>query len=148
MGRYPSARTNAHLLVVEPDPSLARLFETRLGDDERVETIRVTGDGETAREWLTQADPETPRPDLVLLDPQTGRHCANLLADLKDESRLQSIPVIVLATSATEEDVLQSYSLHANAYVQKPGDRDGFVDLIDSFREFWLANVRLPGPPA
>ena len=85
------------------------------------------------------------RPDLILLDlnlpKKDGRE---VLAEIKSDPDLRSIPVVVLTTSGAEADVLRSYDLHANAYVQKPIDLDQFVNVIQTFDEFFLSVVRLP----
>jgi len=70
---------------------------------------------------------------------------ADILSELKSERALRSIPVIVLTSSASEEDIARSYDLHANAYVQKPVEPAEFIDLGRSFENFWLTFVRLPG---
>jgi CheY-like chemotaxis protein len=85
------------------------------------------------------------RPDLVLLDlnlpKKDGRE---VLAEIKADPDLRRIPVVVLTTSGAEGDVLRSYDLHANAYVQKPLDMDEFVNVVQTFDEFFLSVVRLP----
>jgi CheY-like chemotaxis protein len=67
-----------------------------------------------------------------------------VLAAVKADPSLQAIPVVVLTTSKAEEDIVQSYQLHANAYMSKPVDLDRFLSVIRSFEEFWLAVVTLP----
>jgi CheY-like chemotaxis protein len=69
-----------------------------------------------------------------------------VLAEIKSDEQLKSIPVIVLTTSEAEQDILKTYSLHANAYVTKPVDPDEFVKVIRSFDCFWLSVVKLPSP--
>jgi two-component system response regulator len=85
------------------------------------------------------------RPDLVLLDLNLPRKDGReVLAEIKADPDLRSIPVVVLTTSGAEADILRSYDLHANAYVQKPIDLDQFVNVIQTFDEFFLSVVRLP----
>jgi CheY-like chemotaxis protein len=86
-----------------------------------------------------------PRPDLVLLDlnlpKKDGRE---VLAEIKDDAALKSIPVVVLTTSQAESDVLKSYQLHANCYISKPVGLENFIRVIQSIEGFWLETVRLP----
>ena len=88
---------------------------------------------------------DAPTPDLILLDlnlpKMDGRE---VLAAIKEDERLRSIPVVVLTTSEAEEDVIRSYSLHANAYVTKPVDFERFVSVVQQIDEFFVSVVRLP----
>jgi two-component system response regulator len=92
---------------------------------------------------------DAPRPHLVLLDlnlpRKTGRE---VLAEIKSDEKLKSIPVVVLTTSKAEEDVLQSYGLHANCYVTKPVDFAAFTFVIRSIEKFWFTVVTLPDETA
>ncbi|HMW02600.1 MAG TPA: response regulator, partial [Acidobacteriota bacterium] len=84
-------------------------------------------------------------PDLILLDlnlpKKDGRE---VLAEIKKDNRLRSIPVVVLTTSDAEQDILRSYDLHANCYVTKPVDLDQFIQVVESIEGFWLSIVKLP----
>ena len=86
-----------------------------------------------------------PRPDLILLDlnlpKKDGRE---VLEEIKQSPALKSIPVVILTTSASEEDILRSYRLHANCYITKPVDLDGFLKVVKSIDNFWLSVVKLP----
>jgi len=85
------------------------------------------------------------RPDLVLLDLNLPRKSgAEVLAEIKGDPRLSTIPVVVLTTSQAEEDVLRSYEMHANAYVTKPVDFDRFGEIVRQIDEFFVGIVRLP----
>jgi len=99
----------------------------------------LRGDGSAAR---------LPRPDIILLDlnlPQMdGRE---FLVRLRADAALQTIPVVVLTTSGAPEDVLKSYQLHCNAFVQKPMNFDQFVDVIHAIEDLWLNLVELPPAP-
>jgi CheY-like chemotaxis protein len=68
-----------------------------------------------------------------------------VLAEIKADDRLRTIPVVILTTSEAEEDVLRSYALHANAYVTKPVDFDRFIDVVRQIDEFFVSVVKLPG---
>ena len=88
---------------------------------------------------------DAPEPDLVLLDLNLpGMHGREVLAAVKEDPKLQTIPVVVLTTSEAEEDVLRSYRLHANAYVTKPVDFDRFMAVVRAIDEFFVSVVRLP----
>jgi CheY-like chemotaxis protein len=86
-----------------------------------------------------------PRPDLILLDlnlpKKDGRE---VLEEIKESPALKSIPVVILTTSASEADILRSYRLHANCYITKPVDLDGFLEVVKSIDSFWLSVVKLP----
>jgi CheY-like chemotaxis protein len=88
---------------------------------------------------------DAPRPDLILLDlnlpKKDGRE---VLEEIKKSPSLMSIPVVILTTSASEEDILRSYRLHANCYITKPVDLDGFLKVVKSIDSFWLSIVKLP----
>ena len=85
------------------------------------------------------------RPDLILLDLnlpiKDGRQ---VLAEIKEDADLKRIPIVILTTSKTEEDILKTYNLHANCYVTKPVDLEQFVTVVKSLKDFWLAIVKLP----
>ena len=88
---------------------------------------------------------DAPTPDLVLLDLNLPRMDGReVLAAVKADERLKHIPVVVLTTSEAEEDVLRSYSLHANAYVTKPVDFDRFIQVVRQIDDFFVTVVRLP----
>jgi CheY-like chemotaxis protein len=86
-----------------------------------------------------------PRPDMILLDlnlpKKDGRE---VLAEIKENPALKIIPVVILTTSSSEADILRSYQLHANCYITKPVDLDGFLEVVKSIDSFWLSVVRLP----
>ena len=135
------------ILLVEDDPGNVLLTQEALGENKYPVIIHDVPDGVAAMAFLRREPPysDVLRPDLVLLDlnlpKKDGRE---VLAEIKADPDLRSIPVVVLTTSAAEADVLRSYDLHANAYVQKPLDMDQFVDVIQTFDEFFLSVVRLP----
>jgi CheY-like chemotaxis protein len=107
----------------------------------------VVSDGEQAMQFLRR-DGEyagASKPGLILLDLNLPRRNGlEVLADLKSDSDLLSIPVVVLTTSQAEEDILRSYALHANAYISKPVDFDRFIDVIRQINKFFLKLVQLP----
>jgi CheY-like chemotaxis protein len=135
------------VLLVEPNPGDARLFAESFADANIATDVRTVADGEAALDFVHRRGDyaDSPRPDMILLDFQLpGISGDDVLSELKSEPALRSIPVIVMTSSASEEDIARSYDLHANAYVQKPVDPDEFVELGRSFEDFWLTFVRLP----
>lgn len=136
------------ILLVEPNPGDARLFSESFEDANIASRIHTVTDGETALDFVYQRGDhaDSPRPDMILLDFQLPDvDGADVLTELKSEEALRSIPVIVMTSSASEEDIARSYDLHANAYVQKPVEPNEFIELGRSFENFWLTFVRLPG---
>jgi CheY-like chemotaxis protein len=110
-------------------------------------TLHVVSDGEQAMQFLRRDGDYmgVPRPGLILLDLNLPRRNGlEVLADLKSDAELLSIPVVVLTTSQAEEDILRSYALHANAYISKPVDFDHFTDVIRQINKFFLTLVQLP----
>jgi len=109
--------------------------------------LHVVGDGEQALQFLHQTGryADAPRPGLILLDVNLPRRSGlEVLAELKQDDELLTIPVIMLTTSQAEEDIVRSYSLHANAFVSKPVDFEHFIEAIRQIDTFFLTLVRLP----
>src|SRR5206468_784868 len=107
----------------------------------------VARDGVDALAYLHHEPPfaDAPRPDLILLDLNLPRKDGReVLAELKADPRLKTIPVVVLTTSRAELDVLRSYELQANCFVTKPVDLDQFINAVKSIEDFWLTVVTLP----
>jgi len=109
--------------------------------------LHVVSDGEQALHFLRKLGPyaDAPRPGLILLDVNLPRRSGlEVLAELKQDPELLVIPVVTLPTSRAEEDILRSYSLHANAFVTKPVDFEHFIDAIRQIENFFLTLVCLP----
>jgi CheY-like chemotaxis protein len=107
----------------------------------------VAGDGVEAMEFLRRQGgyPNSPRPDLILLDLNLPRKDGReVLAEIKGDPSLKAIPVVILTTSAADADIERSYLLHANCYISKPVDLEGFLTVIRSIDDFWLSVVKLP----
>ena len=139
------------VLLVEDDPGDVLLIREAFEDNKVANHLHVVADGVEALEFMRQQGPhaEAPRPDLVLLDLNLPRKDGReVLAEVKEDSDLRTIPVVVLTTSQAEEDVLRSYDLHANAYVTKPVDFDRFIEVVRQIDEFFVSVVRLPGAVA
>jgi CheY-like chemotaxis protein len=137
----------ADVLLVEDDPGDVLMTKEAFAHYQIRNTLHVVGDGEQAMLFLRK-DGEyatVPKPGLILLDLNLPRRNGlEVLADLKSDDELLSIPVVVLTTSQAEEDILRSYALHANAYISKPVDFDNFVDVIRQINKFFLKLVQLP----
>jgi CheY-like chemotaxis protein len=104
-------------------------------------------DGVEAMKFLRRKEPylRVPRPDLILLDLNLPKKTGvEVLKEIKADQSLKLIPVVILSTSAAQEDIIQSYSLHANCYITKPVDFVQFTKVIRLIEEFWLAVVQLP----
>lgn len=137
------------VLLVEDDPGDVMLVREALSE-EGSNALSVVGDGVEAMRFVRgegqYAGAE--RPDLVLLDLNLPRKSgAEVLAEIKGDPELQTIPVVVLTTSQAEEDVLRSYEMHANAYVTKPVDFERFGEVVKQIDDFFVDVVRLPPRP-
>jgi CheY-like chemotaxis protein len=136
-----------NILLVEDSPGDVRLTQEALKEGKVSNQVHVARDGVEAMEFLRRQGKfaDKPRPDLILLDlnmpKKDGRE---VLAELKADVSLRTIPVVVLTTSSAEEDILRSYGLHANCCSTKPVDMDQFIVAIKSLEDFWLTVVRLP----
>ncbi len=131
------------VLLVEDDPGDVVLIEEAFEHNKVRNRLMVVGDGVEAMEYLRAEGGD--RPDLVLLDLNLPRMDGReVLQAIKSDPELASIPVVLLATSEAEEDVLRSYNLHANCYVTKPVDLEQFIVVVKSIDMFWLTVVTLP----
>jgi CheY-like chemotaxis protein len=135
------------VLLVEDDPGDVLMTREAFEDNKVANRLAVVSDGVSALAFLRKegehADARTP--DLVLLDLNLPRMDGReVLEAMKNDDALRSIPVVVLTTSEAEEDVVRSYSLHANAYVTKPVDFDRFIEVVRQIDEFFVEVVRLP----
>ena len=135
------------ILLVEDNPGDARLTLEVFKEAKVLNNLNVAIDGVDALEFLRKQGKyqNAPRPDIILLDlnlpKKDGRE---VLAEIKADEELKRIPVVVLTTSKAEEDILRTYSLHANCYLTKPVELDAFFELMKSFEQFWLSLVKLP----
>lgn len=135
------------ILMVEDNPGDVRLTQEALKEYKIRNNLYVVGDGEQAMKFLRQQEPyqDSTRPDLILLDlnlpKMDGRE---VLQEIKNDSGLKRIPIVVLTTSEAEEDIVQSYDLHANSYVTKPVDFERFVKVVKVIEDFWFTVVKLP----
>jgi chemotaxis family two-component system response regulator Rcp1 len=135
------------ILMVDDSMGDVRLAQEALKEGRVRNRLSVVHDGEQAMAFLRHEDGygDAPRPDLVLLDLNMPRMDGReVLAQIKGDPDLRSIPVVVLTTSEAEADIVKAYDLHANAYITKPVDLEAFLDAVKVVEEFWLTVVRLP----
>lgn len=133
------------ILLVDDSEADVRLTKEALKEAKINNVIHVAYDGESALELLRK--PGQRRPDLILLDLNLpGLDGREVLAEIKNDPELGSIPVVILTTSHAQEDVIRTYRLHANCYITKPVDLAQFIRVIQSIEEFWFSVVRLPAP--
>ena len=135
------------ILLAEDNPGDAKLTRKALEQGKVINNLHVVTDGVDAMAYLRQEGEyaDKPRPDLVLLDLNMPRKDGReVLQDIKSDEDLRRIPVVVMTSSEAEEDIVQSYDLHANAYVTKPIDFDGFLDVVGGLEDFWLSVVKMP----
>jgi CheY-like chemotaxis protein len=135
------------ILLVEDNPGDSRLAMEALKGSKIRNNLDVIADGIEAMDFLYKRGKhiKVPRPDLILLDlnlpKKDGRE---VLAEIKSDPDLKRIPVVILTTSKSEEDVLKTYNLHANCFITKPIDLNQFVTVVKSIEDFWLTIVKLP----
>ncbi|WP_135363158.1 response regulator [Halosimplex halophilum] len=135
------------ILLAEDNPGDVTLTRKALERGSISNNLHVVGDGVEALSFLRQEGEyaDEPRPDLVLLDLNMPRKDGrDVLEEIKTDDDLRRIPVVVMTSSEAEEDIVQSYDLHANAYLTKPIDFDGFLDIVKRIEDFWLTVVRMP----
>jgi two-component system, chemotaxis family, response regulator Rcp1 len=135
------------ILLVEDSPSDAKLTAKTFKKAKVLNTLHIVEDGVEAMNFLRQLGDyqNAPRPDLILLDLNLPRKDGRkVLAEIKEDPNLQNIPVVVLTTSESEEDILKSYKLRANCYITKPVTLQRFIKVVESIEDFWLTVVKLP----
>jgi len=135
------------ILLIEDNPGDIRLTKEALNEGKVLNKLHVVEDGMEALAFLNREGKysDVPRPELILLDlnlpKKDGR---DVLAEIKTSEDLKRIPVVVLSTSRSEEDILKSYDLNANCYITKPVDLVQFIEVVKSIEDFWLTVVKLP----
>lgn len=135
------------ILLVEDNPADVCLTQEALKEANVTHNLAVAEDGVVALEYLRQEGENAGavRPDIILMDlnmPRMNGH--ELLAKIKSDDSLKSIPVIVLSSSAAVNDISRAYDLNANCYTRKPMDIDPFINVIKGIQEFWLKTAVLP----
>jgi chemotaxis family two-component system response regulator Rcp1 len=135
------------VLLVEDSPGDVRLTQEAFRDANQAIRLHVATDGVEAMNFLKRVGihAQSPRPDLILLDlnlpKMDGRE---VLAHIKEDASLKTIPTVILTTSDAEADIVKSYQLQANCYLSKPVQLDAFESLVGSINDFWLTKVKLP----
>jgi len=139
--------TPTMVLLVEDSPGDVRLTREAFSEANPAIHLHVACDGVEAMAFLRRegVHVSAPRPDIILLDlnlpKMDGRE---VLAHIKDDGDLRTIPVVILTTSEAEVDIVKTYQLHANCYLNKPVQLDQFEKLVKGINDFWLTRVRLP----
>src|ERR1700690_2700440 len=135
------------VLLVEDSPGDVRLTQEAFRDANKSVRLHVAADGVEAMAFLKRegAHAYAPRPDIILLDlnlpKMDGRE---VLAHIKEDKNLKTIPTVILTTSEAETDIVKSYQLQANCYLTKPVQFDEFASLVKIINDFWLTRVKLP----
>jgi two-component system, chemotaxis family, response regulator Rcp1 len=139
--------TPIEVLLVEDNPGDVRLTQEALRDANRSIRLHVAFDGVEAMAFLRRegTHAQAPRPDLILLDLNLPRMDGReVLARIKEDDRLKTIPTVILTTSEAEADIVKSYELQANCFLSKPVQLDAFENVVKSINDFWLTKVKLP----
>ena len=135
------------ILLIEDSSTDVLMIREALSEGKLLNKIHVAEDGVEALDFLHKRGKfaSSPRPNLILLDLNLPRkNGREVLAEIKTDKDLKRIPVVVLTTSSTKEDILRSYDLHVNCYVVKPVEFDSFVKAVQSIQHFWSSTVSLP----
>lgn len=131
------------ILLVEDSPADVRLTREALKEARITNQLHVAEDGESALAFLR--DGERSRPDLVLLDLNLpGIDGREVLEQIKSDPSLTHIPVVILTTSRSEQDIISAYQKHTNCYIVKPIDLQQFIEVVHQIQQFWFTVVALP----
>lgn len=138
------------ILMADDDADDRMLAEDAMKESRLGNTFRTVEDGQELMDYLTRrgryAHEDAPRPGLILLDLNMPRKDGRqALQEIKSDPALRQIPVVILTTSKTEEDVLRSYDLGANSFISKPVTFDRLVDIVRTLGNYWFRIVELPG---
>ena len=135
------------ILLVEDNPGDVLLTLEALAEGKIRTSLSVVSDGEEALAFLRRDEKYggLPRPDLILLDLNLPkRDGREVLKEIKGDTALKRIPVVILTTSGNPEDIQRTYELHANCYITKPVDLGQFLNVVKAIESFWLTTVKLP----
>jgi chemotaxis family two-component system response regulator Rcp1 len=144
-----TAAVPIEILLIEDNPGDVRLTKEALKDAKVRNNLHVAMDGVEGLAFLRKQGKyaAVPRPDLILLDLNLPKkNGSEVLEEIKQDEGLQHIPVVILTTSQAEQDILESYRLHANAFVTKPVDLEQFLNAVRTIEQFWLEVVKLSRP--
>lgn len=137
----------AEFLLVEDNPGDVRLTCEALTESKVKNNLSIVGDGLEAMAFLRREGKyaDAPRPDVILLDLNLPKkNGLEVLEEIKADPSLKRIPVVIVTSSEAEQDVLKTYDLHVNCYVNKPVDLEQFIKVVQSIETFWLTIVKLP----
>jgi CheY-like chemotaxis protein len=137
------------ILMVEDNPTDVLIAREGLAGAEMPNSLHIADDGVEALDFLHQRGKHAgaPRPDLILLDLNMPRkNGQEVLAEIKADEHLKTIPVIILTTSKSRDDIGKAYGLHANCYISKPVDFDEFTKVVQTIQDFWFSIVSLHPP--
>ena len=143
----PQSVTPAKILLAEDNPGDVRLTKEALNDGKIANELYVVGDGIQALNFLRRKGEysDAPTPDLILMDLNMPRMDGReALAEIKSDDALKVIPIVILTSSAADQDILSAYNLHANCYITKPVDLEQFMDVVQKIEDFWFTLVRVP----
>ena len=135
------------ILLVEDNPAEVRLTIEGLKEARIANNLSSVMDGDSAIDYLHRRGKhgDAPRPDLILLDLNLpGIDGRTVLRHIKEDPQLKIIPVVIITSSEAESDIIKSYEAHANCFISKPIDFEGFANVIRSIENFWFTIVRLP----
>lgn len=140
-------KQQAEILLVEDNPGDVKLTEKAFENANLLNSMHHAADGEEAMDFLYQRGDfdDVPQPDIVLLDLNLPKlNGDEVLKRIKNDDELRRIPVVMLTSSEAEEDIMSTYNLHANAYMTKPVEFSGFIDVVKKVEGFWFSVVRHP----
>lgn len=135
------------ILLVEDNPAHADMMRETLKDSRIANNLSVVGDGEMATNFLHKLGEfaTSPRPDLVLLDlGLPKKNGLEVLAEIKTDPELKRIPVVILTSSKSEEDVLRTYDLQANTFITKPVHLSELLEVVRNIENYWFVIAKLP----
>jgi two-component system response regulator len=135
------------VFLIEDNQADILLLQEALEEIELNINLHVVHDGEEAISFLQQVEPYrgAVRPDLILLDLNLPKKNGfSVLEEIKQDAKLEQIPVIVLTTSQAQEDIDRCYRLCANCFITKPTDLEEFMEMVKSIGQYWLNTVKLP----
>ena len=139
------------ILLVEDDPADQKLIKTSLLDQKIANDLHIVGSGEDALDYLNESGNNSngaPWPELILLDlNMPGMGGKEFLKQLKSDEKLKQLPVVILTTSESERDIIDSYNLQASGYVNKPVSLDDFKKVMEKIGEYWLMLCKRPPKP-
>ena len=135
------------ILLIEDNPADVRLTQEGLREGKIANNLHAVMDGKKALDILYRRGEyaNAPRPDVILLDLNLpGIDGRAILKTVKEDPVLRVIPIVVITSSEAESDILGSYEEHANCFITKPIDFEGFIRVVNAIEDFWFTVVKLP----